>query len=94
MAQAAEVEVDTETGHIHVKRFVSADDVGQAINPALVEGQVERRPSPLIASVPVAGQGERRPSLLVATVPAMEDGQKYTRDLSEELVGDHVATAG
>jgi CO/xanthine dehydrogenase Mo-binding subunit len=41
VAQAAEVEVDTETGHIHVKRFVSADDVGQAINPALVEGQVE-----------------------------------------------------
>lgn len=40
-AQAAEVEVDTETGHVHVIRFVSADDVGQAINPALVEGQVE-----------------------------------------------------
>ena len=41
VAQAAEVEVDTETGYIRVLRFVSADDVGQAINPALVEGQVE-----------------------------------------------------
>ena len=41
VAQAVEVEVDTETGHVSVKRFVSADDVGQAINPALVEGQVE-----------------------------------------------------
>ena len=41
VAQAVEVEVDTETGHLHVKRLVSADDVGQAINPALVEGQVE-----------------------------------------------------
>ena len=41
VAQAAEVEVDTETGHLRVLRFVSADDVGQAINPALVEGQVE-----------------------------------------------------
>ena len=41
VAQAVEVEVDIETGHVHVKRFVSADDVGQAINPALVEGQVE-----------------------------------------------------
>ena len=40
-AQAVEVEVDTETGHVRVIRFVSADDVGQAINPALVEGQVE-----------------------------------------------------
>ena len=41
VAQAVEVEVDTETGHVHVLRVVSADDVGQAINPALVEGQVE-----------------------------------------------------
>jgi len=41
VAQAVEVDVDTETGHVRVKRFVSADDVGQAINPALVEGQVE-----------------------------------------------------
>ena len=41
VAQAAEVEVDTETGHVRVIRMVSADDVGQAINPSLVEGQVE-----------------------------------------------------
>jgi CO/xanthine dehydrogenase Mo-binding subunit len=41
VAQAAEVEVDIETGHVHVVRLISADDVGQAINPALVEGQVE-----------------------------------------------------
>lgn len=41
VAQAVEVEVDIETGHVHVLHFISADDVGQAINPALVEGQVE-----------------------------------------------------
>ncbi len=41
VAQAIEVEVDTETGHVRVVRVVSADDVGQTINPALVEGQVE-----------------------------------------------------
>jgi CO/xanthine dehydrogenase Mo-binding subunit len=40
-AQAAEVEVDTETGHVRVLRIVAADDVGKAINPAQVEGQVE-----------------------------------------------------
>jgi CO/xanthine dehydrogenase Mo-binding subunit len=41
VAQAAEVEVDTETGHVRVVRIVSADDVGKPINPDLVEGQVE-----------------------------------------------------
>src|ERR1041385_3499748 len=41
VAQAAEVEVDIETGHVRVLRFISADDVGQAINPARSEGQVE-----------------------------------------------------
>ncbi|MCB0102909.1 MAG: xanthine dehydrogenase family protein [Anaerolineales bacterium] len=41
VAQAAEVEVDTETGHVHVKRIVSADDVGKAINPDLVAAQIE-----------------------------------------------------
>ena len=41
VAQAAEVEVDTETGHLRVIRIVSADDVGKAINPDLVTGQIE-----------------------------------------------------
>ena len=40
-AQAVEVEVDTETGIVRLIRVVSADDVGQAINPQLVEGQIE-----------------------------------------------------
>lgn len=41
VAQAAEVEVDTETGHVRVIRIVSANDVGKAINPDLVVGQIE-----------------------------------------------------
>lgn len=40
-AQAVEVEVDTETGVVRLVRVVSADDVGKAINPRLVEGQIE-----------------------------------------------------
>jgi CO/xanthine dehydrogenase Mo-binding subunit len=40
-AQAVEIEVDLETGFIKVLRLVSADDVGLAINPALVQGQIE-----------------------------------------------------
>ncbi len=41
VAQAVEVEVDPETGFIKILRVVSANDVGQAINPALVQGQIE-----------------------------------------------------
>ena len=41
VAQAAEVEVDIETGHVRVIRLVSANDVGKAINPDLVVGQIE-----------------------------------------------------
>jgi CO/xanthine dehydrogenase Mo-binding subunit len=41
IAQFAEVNVDVETGEIELVKFVSAVDCGQAINPVLVEGQVE-----------------------------------------------------
>ncbi|MGD1885303.1 MAG: molybdopterin-dependent oxidoreductase [Paracoccaceae bacterium] len=39
-AHLAVVEVDTEMGTVKPIRFVAAHDVGQAINPMLVEGQV------------------------------------------------------
>jgi CO/xanthine dehydrogenase Mo-binding subunit len=41
VAQAVEVEVDIETGHVFVRRVVSANDVGRAINPEQVRGQIE-----------------------------------------------------
>jgi len=40
-AQIAEVEVDDETGEVVVLRIVAAHDCGTAVNPMLVEGQVE-----------------------------------------------------
>jgi CO/xanthine dehydrogenase Mo-binding subunit len=40
-AQIAEVEVDDETGEVEVLRIAAAHDCGTAINPMLVEGQVE-----------------------------------------------------
>jgi CO/xanthine dehydrogenase Mo-binding subunit len=39
--QLAEVEVDTETGKVEVLRIIAATDVGKAINPSSVEGQIE-----------------------------------------------------
>ncbi|MBC8509013.1 MAG: xanthine dehydrogenase family protein molybdopterin-binding subunit [Anaerolineales bacterium] len=40
-SQSVEVEVDLDTGCVEVLRGVSAFDVGRAINPALVEAQIE-----------------------------------------------------
>jgi CO/xanthine dehydrogenase Mo-binding subunit/aerobic-type carbon monoxide dehydrogenase small subunit (CoxS/CutS family) len=40
-AQIAIVEVDIELGMVKVLRMVAAHDVGKAINPTLVEGQIE-----------------------------------------------------
>lgn len=40
-AQAAEVRVDRETGQVKVLRYIQAQDVGTAINPMAVEGQLD-----------------------------------------------------
>jgi xanthine dehydrogenase molybdenum-binding subunit len=39
-ATFAEVEVDVETGAVKILRLVSSHDVGRAINPMIVEGQI------------------------------------------------------
>jgi CO/xanthine dehydrogenase Mo-binding subunit len=41
VAEAVEVEVDTETGQVRIPRVVCADDAGKAVNPQQVEGQIE-----------------------------------------------------
>ena len=40
-AQIAAVEVDTELGTVKVRKIVAAHDVGRAINPTQVEGQIQ-----------------------------------------------------
>ncbi|MFN8529899.1 MAG: molybdopterin cofactor-binding domain-containing protein [Anaerolineae bacterium] len=41
VAQAVEADVDIETGLIYVRRVVSVNDVGTAVNPDMVQGQIE-----------------------------------------------------
>lgn len=41
VAQAVDLTVDVESGHVVVDRVVSTHDVGRAINPQLVVGQIE-----------------------------------------------------
>lgn len=40
-AQVADVEVDPETGQVTVLRYTAFQDVGRALNPPAVEGQIE-----------------------------------------------------
>jgi CO/xanthine dehydrogenase Mo-binding subunit len=40
-AEFCDVEVDPETGRVKVLRFVAAQDVGRAIHPSYVEGQIQ-----------------------------------------------------
>lgn len=41
VAEAVEVDVDIETGQINIANIVCADDVGKAVNPQQVQGQIE-----------------------------------------------------
>jgi CO/xanthine dehydrogenase Mo-binding subunit len=41
VAQMVDLAVDIETGHIFVERVISANDVGKALNPQQIEGQIE-----------------------------------------------------
>ena len=40
-AQAALVEVDMTTGEVHVRKVVAAHDIGRALNPLTLRGQIE-----------------------------------------------------
>jgi CO/xanthine dehydrogenase Mo-binding subunit len=41
VAEAVDLEVDQETGKITIHQVICADDVGKAVNPTLVRGQIE-----------------------------------------------------
>ncbi|MFW6069082.1 MAG: xanthine dehydrogenase family protein molybdopterin-binding subunit, partial [Chloroflexota bacterium] len=39
-AHFAQVEIDPETGDVQIQRYVAVDDVGNVINPLIVDGQI------------------------------------------------------
>jgi len=41
VAEAVQADVNTLTGEVRLRKVICADDVGKAINPTLVEGQIE-----------------------------------------------------
>ena len=72
-AHAAEVAVDTETGEVTVLKSVGAHDIGQAINPAAVAGQIE--------GSALMGQG-----FALCEEIKLEEGRLVTPSLSEYLI--------
>lgn len=73
VAESAEVEVDIETGEVRLVRVICADDVGRAVNPQQVQGQVEG------AVVQAAGYALMENFVQVK-------GQPLTRGLSTYLI--------
>ena len=76
--QGAEVEVDIETGSVQVLKMVVANDVGRAINPMLLEGQLEGGLSmgigySLLEKIVVVNGEVKNPTFLDYKLPTVKD---------------------
>src|SRR5258708_27231120 len=66
-----EGEVDPDTGAVEVLRYVTVDDVGQAVNPAIVHGQTHGGIAQGIGQALMAGGGfDADPQVLTASLIA------------------------
>ncbi|MEX3010717.1 xanthine dehydrogenase family protein molybdopterin-binding subunit [Hoeflea sp. TYP-13] len=72
-AHAVEVSVDTETGEVCVLRSIAAHDIGQCINRAAVEGQIE-------------GGAQNGQGFALSEEMLYEEGRLITPSLSEYLM--------
>jgi len=73
VAETVDLLVDEETGQIRLKKIICADDVGKAVNPQQVQGQIEG------AVVQAAGYAVLEDFI-------QKDGQTLTRGLSTYLI--------
>jgi carbon-monoxide dehydrogenase large subunit len=70
-AHVAVVDVDTETGHVTLRRIVTCDDAGRIVNPVLVEGQRH------------GGIGQGAAQALLEEVRFDEDGNPVTSNFAD-----------
>ena len=59
-AHACVVEVDPDTGHVKILRYVAVDDVGNVINPMIVDGMVHGGIAQGVGAGALGGRGLRR----------------------------------
>ncbi|WP_028925362.1 xanthine dehydrogenase family protein molybdopterin-binding subunit [Pseudonocardia acaciae] len=85
----AAVEVDTETGRVRLRSYVSVDDVGKVVNPLIVDGQVHGGLAQGIAQALFEEANYDEQGTLVTgtfvdyTLPSAADLPSFTTDRTE-----------
>jgi len=85
----AAIEVDTETGRVHLRKYVCVDDVGKVVNPLIVEGQLHGGLAQGIAQALFEEANYDEQGTLVNgtfvdyTIPSAADLPSFTTDRTE-----------
>jgi carbon-monoxide dehydrogenase large subunit len=99
-AHAAVVEVDTETGDARLVRYVAVDDVGQPVNPMIVDGQVHGGITQgIAAALYEEGVYDAEGNLLTTTmttylVPSAAELPSYETDRTETRADNALGVKG
>jgi carbon-monoxide dehydrogenase large subunit len=99
-AHAAVVEVDTETGDARLLRYVAVDDVGQPVNPTIVDGQVHGGITQgIAAALYEEGLYDEDANLLTTTmttylVPSAAELPSYETDRTETRADNPLGVKG
>ena len=90
VAEAVELTVDVDTGHIHIDKVVCANDVGKAINPTLIEGQIEgavvqAHGYTLMENLQVTNGRIQNPYLSQYLIPGIKDVPEHVESVIMEI---------
>jgi carbon-monoxide dehydrogenase large subunit len=99
-AHAAVVEVDTETGDTRLVRYVAVDDVGNPVNPQIIDGQVHGGVTQgVAAALYEEGAYDAEGNLLTTTmttylVPSAAEVPSYETDRTETVADNPLGVKG
>ena len=99
-AHAALVEVDTETGDTRLVRYVAVDDVGNPVNPQIIDGQVHGGVTQgIAAALYEEGAYDGEGNLLTTTmatylVPSAAELPSYETDRTETIADNPLGVKG
>jgi carbon-monoxide dehydrogenase large subunit len=99
-AHAAVVEIDTETGDSRLVRYVAVDDVGNPVNPQVIDGQVHGGVTQgIAAALYEEGAYDEEGHLLTTTmttylVPSAAELPSYETDRTETVADNPLGVKG